>query len=118
MLDEAHVIKQPNSKGVAISEKYWLNNESYAVTNDALHKVNDSTTVKWNFNYINELSKIESVLSSEFLTNNQSSNVVTRNRNQLNIMRFNVLVTQDMLIETYIILSKNFYCCDSFHLPH
>jgi hypothetical protein len=47
----------PNINGVAISEKYWLNNDSYAITNDALHKVNDSTIVKWNFNYVNELSK-------------------------------------------------------------
>jgi hypothetical protein len=37
---------------VAISEKYWLNNDSYAITNDALHKVNDSTIIKWNFNYV------------------------------------------------------------------
>jgi hypothetical protein len=40
-----------------LSEKYWLNNDSYAITNDALHKV-DSTTIK-HFNYVNELSKIE-----------------------------------------------------------
>jgi hypothetical protein len=32
-------------------------NDSYAITNDALHKVNDSTIIKWNFNYVNELSK-------------------------------------------------------------
>lgn len=96
MLDEAHVINQPNIKGVAISDKYWLNNESYAITNDALHKVNDSTTVKWNFNYVNELSKIENVLSSEFLTNNQSSNVVIRSRNQLNTTRFNAVVNQEI----------------------
>jgi hypothetical protein len=56
MLEETHVIKVPNINGVAISEKYWLNNDSYAITNDALHKVNDSTTIKWNFN-VNELSK-------------------------------------------------------------
>jgi hypothetical protein len=43
MLEETHVIKVPNINGVAISEKYWLNNDSYAITNDALHKVNDST---------------------------------------------------------------------------
>jgi hypothetical protein len=49
MLEETHVIKVPNINGVAISEKYWLNNDSYAITNDALHKVNDSTTIKWNF---------------------------------------------------------------------
>jgi hypothetical protein len=27
MLEETHVIKVPNINGVAISEKYWLNND-------------------------------------------------------------------------------------------
>lgn len=96
MLEEANVINQPNINGIAISNKYWLDNESHAITNNALHKVNDSTTVKWNFNYVNELSKIESILSSEFLTNNQSSIVVTRNRNQLNTRHFNAVVNQEI----------------------
>jgi hypothetical protein len=39
MLEETHVIKVPNINGVAISEKYWLNNDSYAITNDALQKL-------------------------------------------------------------------------------
>lgn len=102
MLEETHVIKVPNINGVAISEKYWLNNDSYAITNDALHKVNDSTIVKWNFNYVNELSKIENNLSSIFLTNNESSSVINRSRNQLSTERFNVGVNQE-------INKRNFY---------
>jgi hypothetical protein len=63
-----------------LSQKYWLNNDSYAITNDALHKVNDSTIVKWNFNYVNELSKIENNLSSIFCP---ISSVLNKSRNQL-----------------------------------
>jgi hypothetical protein len=102
MLEETHIIKVPNINGVAISEKYWLNNDSYAITNDALHKVNDSTTIKWNFNYVNELSKIENNLSSIFLSNNESSNVFNRSRNQLKTERFNAGVNQE-------INKRNFY---------
>ena len=92
----------PNINGVAISEKYWLNNDSYAVTNDALHKVNDSTIVKWNFNYVNELSKIENNLSSTFLSNNTASSVVNKSRNQLKTERFKAGVNQE-------INKRNFY---------
>ncbi len=102
MLEETHVIKVPNINGVAISEKYWLNNDSYAITNNALHKVNDSTIVKWNFNYVNELSKIENNLSSTFLSNNESSSVINKSRNQLKTERFNAGVNQE-------INKRNFY---------
>ena len=102
ILEETHVIKVPNINGVAISEKYWLNNDSYAITNDALHKVNDSTIVKWNFNYVNELSKIENNLSSTFLSNNESSSVINKSRNQLRTVRFNAGVNQE-------INKRNFY---------
>lgn len=102
LLEETHVIKVPNINGLAISEKYWLNNDSYAITNDALHKVNDSTIVKWNLNYVNELSKIENIVSTRFLTNNESSNLINRSRNQLNTKRFNAGVNQE-------INKRNFY---------
>lgn len=96
VLEDTQVITKPSVKGVAISDKYWLDNESYAITNDALHKVNDSTTVKWSFNYGNEVSKIEHVLSSEFLTNNQTSNIFSRNRNQLKTSFFNAVLNQEI----------------------
>lgn len=102
MLEETHVVKAPNINGVAISEKYWLNNDSYAITNNALHKVNDSTIVKWNFNYVNELSKIENNSSSTFLSNNEPSSVTNRSRNQLKTERFNAGVNQE-------INKRNFY---------
>ncbi|HAH55497.1 MAG TPA: hypothetical protein DCM02_09545, partial [Flavobacterium sp.] len=102
LLEETHVIKVLNIYGLAISEKYWLNNDSYAITNDALHKVNDSTIVKWNLNYVNELSKIENSVSTRFLTNNEASNVINRSRNQLNTERFNAGVNQE-------INKRNFY---------
>jgi hypothetical protein len=66
-----------------------------------LHKVNDSTTIKWNFNYVNELSKIENNLSSIFLSNNESSNVFNKPKS-IKTERFNVGVNQE-------INKRNFY---------
>ncbi|MFN3756232.1 MAG: TonB-dependent receptor [Flavobacterium sp.] len=101
-LDEASVIRAPNINGVILSDKYWLDNDSYAVTNDAIHKKNDSTLLKWNVNYLNELSKIESKSSTVFLSNNQSSVVVNRSRNELRRQRFQAGVNQE-------INKRNFY---------
>jgi hypothetical protein len=56
MLEETHVMCQILMELLSL-KVYWLNNDSYAITNDALHKVNDSTIVKWNFNYVNEIKQ-------------------------------------------------------------
>lgn len=101
-LDETPVIRAPNINGVILSDKYWLNNDSYAITNDAMHKLNDTTLLKWNVNYMNELSKIESKSSTVYLTNNDSSVVFNRSRNQLRAQRFQAGVNQE-------INKRNFY---------
>lgn len=95
-LDETHVIRAPNISGVVISDKYWLDNDSYAITEDALHKLNDSTLLKWNVNYVNELSKIESKSSTLFLNNNEVSNVLNTSRNQLKTQRFKAGFNQEV----------------------
>lgn len=101
-LDETTVIRAPNINGVILSDKYWLDNDSYAITNDAIHKTNDTTLLKWNVNYLNELSKIESKSSTVFLSNNESRVIVNRSRNELRRQRFQGSMNQE-------VNKRNFY---------
>lgn len=95
-LDESTVISVPNINGVMLSDKFWLDNDSYAFTNDAIYKINDTTLLKWNVNYLNELCKIESNSSTVFLANNESSIVVNRSRNELRKQRFQTGLNQEI----------------------
>ncbi|MGJ8592117.1 MAG: hypothetical protein ACSHXF_06195 [Aquaticitalea sp.] len=101
-LDEAPVISAPNINGVVLSDKYWLDNDSYAITNDAIHKISDTTLVKWNINYINELSQIQTKSSTIYLTNNDSSVIDNKSRNHLRTQRFQAGINQE-------INKRNFY---------
>jgi len=96
------IIRPPNINGIILSDKYWLDNNSYAITNDVLHKISDSTLLKWNINYVNELSKIEKKSSSTFIINNDSSTIVNRTKNQLRTQRFQAGFNQE-------VNKRNFY---------
>lgn len=82
-LTETNILRPPDINGVVLSDQYWLDNNSYALTNDELFKVNDSTLLKWNINYTNEFSKIEKKNLSSFIINNDSSSVINQTKNQL-----------------------------------
>lgn len=94
-MDETHVLRPPNINGVILSDKFWLNNESYAITNDALHKISDSTLLKWNLSYINELSKIENKSFTTFIIDNDSTIVLNSSKNQLRTQRFQAGINQE-----------------------
>lgn len=96
------IIRPPNISGVVISDKFWLDNDSYSITNDALHKINDSTLLKWNLNYINELGVIEKNSSSTFIIDNDSSVVVNQAKNELRKQRFQFGINQE-------VNKRNFY---------
>jgi hypothetical protein len=96
------IIRPTNVNGVVLSNKFWLDNDSYAVTNDALHKVSDSTLVKWNINYANEVSKINRSATNIYISDNDSTIVTNVNRNSLRAQRFRLGVNQE-------VNKRNFY---------
>jgi hypothetical protein len=96
------IIRPTNVNGVVLSDKFWLDNDSYAVTNDALHKVSDSTLVKWNINYANEVSKINRSATNIYISDNDSTIVTNVNRNSLRAQRFRLGVNQE-------VNKRNFY---------
>jgi hypothetical protein len=95
-LEKIPVLKEPNINGVGLSSKYWLDNDSYTITDDGLHKISETNLIKWNINYNNELGGIESKSTTEFLTNNATSAIVNQTRNQLRTQNFNAGVTQEI----------------------
>lgn len=88
-LEDIQIIKPPNVNGLVLTSKYWLDNESFAITEDGLHKINPTNLTKWNVNYSNELSKIENNSMTEFLTNTSTTSMVNKSRNQLRTQKFN-----------------------------
>ncbi len=110
-LNETPIIQPTNVRGSVLSDKYWLDNGSYSITNDALYKVSDSTLIKWNINYINELSKIENKSSTTFINNNDSSVILNRSNNQLRSQRVQVGFSEE-------INKRNFYLKNSTVLKY
>lgn len=95
-LSNTNVIRPPNINGVILSDKYWLDNDSYSLTNDALHKINDSILLKWNINYNNELSKIENQSNTVFLVNSDSSIVANSSINRLRAQRLQFGINEEI----------------------
>lgn len=95
-LVESQIIRPPNMSGVILSDKFWLDNDSYTITNDALHKMSDSVLLKWNLSYINQLNKIRQKTTAIYLINNDSSVVVNKSRNQLRFQRFQTSFRQEI----------------------
>lgn len=95
-LEDTQIIKPPNINGVVLSGKYWLDNDSFAITEDGLHKINDTNLTKWNVDYSNEFSKIENNSLTEFLTNNTKKSMLNRSRNQLRTRKFNASVNHEI----------------------
>jgi len=110
-LNKTNIIRPPDINGVILSDKYWLDNNSYSITNDALHKISDSTLLKWNINYVNELSGIEKKSSSTFIINNDSSVVVNRTKNQLRKQRLQFGMNQE-------VNKQNFYAKNNTELQY
>lgn len=99
---EINFISPTNVNGVNLSNKNWLNNDSYAFTTDALHKVTDSTLVKWNINYANELSKISKTNNTIYFFETDSTYVNNKSQNKLRGQNFQASSYQE-------INKRNFY---------
>lgn len=99
---EISFINPTNVHGVNLSNKNWLNNDSYAFTTDALHKLTDSTLVKWNINYVNELSKVYKTNNTIYFLDTDSTYVNNKSQNKLRDQNFQASSYQE-------INKRNFY---------
>ncbi len=76
-LDDTQIINAPNTQGNTISNKYWLDNESFSVTNDALYKAKEKRLFKASADYNFEDAQLQRENNSVFYFNNDST-VVNR----------------------------------------
>lgn len=100
------IIAPPNVKGVMLSNKYWLDNESYSLTNDALQKLSDSALLKVNVSYVNELSKIKNNTHSTYYIQNDSSVVAASSKNQLRSQALNFGISQEINKNNFYLNNK------------
>lgn len=82
-LPEINIINKPDMNGTAISNKYWLDNESYSVTNDALYKTDKDVIFKAGINHNYNFNEIERNDNSAYYFDNDSIIVNRSTKNQL-----------------------------------
>jgi hypothetical protein len=82
-IEDSGIINKPDLNGTVISNKYWLDNESYSVTNDALYKTASAALFKVGLNHNYNFNEIERNDNSAFYFDNDSIIVNRNTRNQL-----------------------------------
>lgn len=82
-LPPINIINKPDMNGTAISNKYWLDNESIAATNDALYKTSTDVIHKSSINYNYDFKQIERRDASVFYVANDSIIINRNTANQL-----------------------------------
>ncbi len=82
-LFDTDIIRPPQISGNTISNKYWLNNESVSLTNDALFKTEKEVIYKASVDYNFEDSSINKDYNSVFFFDNDSTVIDRSSFNRL-----------------------------------
>jgi hypothetical protein len=82
-LSDTKIIRPPFVEGNTISDKYWLDNESVSVTNDALFKTDKQVIYKASIDYNFEDSSINKDYNSVFYFDNDSTLIDRSSFNRL-----------------------------------
>lgn len=82
-LADTKIIRPPFVSGNTISDKYWLDNESVSVTNDALFKTENQVIYKASLDYNFEDSSISKDYNSVFYFDNDSTLINRSSFNRL-----------------------------------
>lgn len=95
-LEDLDILQEPNTSGTLISDQYWLDNESFSLTNNSLYKTNEDIIFKAALNYnINE-TEISKSLEQTYFFENDSTQVNRLTKNSLNQERFLSQLTQEI----------------------
>lgn len=88
--DSRNLIQLPNVSGVNLSNLFWLNNESMAITNNTLIKLNETDLVKVNLLYNNADEKISRDSETVYLDSSINNNITTQSENQLKTQKLQI----------------------------
>ncbi len=96
LLNKLNILNTPNINGVILSNKYWLDNESVSLTNDALLKGKRDLILKAGANYNYNDSELSSAAQSVFFFGQDSTVVNRTNRNRLTTQDFYAGLVQEL----------------------
>lgn len=89
-INRSTIINEPDITGNTISNRYWLDNTSFSVTNDILSTINKDVIVKGSVDYNIDESEIEKNSESVYFNNNDSLFVNTNSKNKLLKRRYQI----------------------------
>jgi hypothetical protein len=82
-LEDLNLLRPPNTSGFELTQKFWLDNESVALTNDVLIKTNKETLYKVGVNYNSNNNQIERASNSIYFFGNDSTTIAINTKDNL-----------------------------------
>ena len=105
-LENLDILQEPNTSGTLISDKYWLNNESFSFTNNSLYKTDADLILKAAVNYNVNKTEISSSLEQTYFFENDSIQVLRQTKNSLKQERFLSQLTQEVNKDDFFLKNK------------
>ncbi|PRP66819.1 TonB-dependent receptor [Nonlabens agnitus] len=95
-LPDVDILTEPNTNGTSISDSYWLDNESFSITNDALIKSSDQAIFKAGTTYNKGDNQIDRFSNATYFFDNDSTQVNRQTRNKLQEELFYLGLVQEI----------------------
>ena len=91
-----NILNEPNTNGTLISNKYWLDNNSLSLTNDALIKSNENLILKVGASYNRNDNKLSRITTQSFFFDKDTTIVNNSIKNELNKESYYVGFVQEI----------------------
>lgn len=108
-LPEISIINKPDMNGTVISNKYWLDNESYSITNDALYKTKNDVIFKAGINHNYNFNQIERKDNSAYYFDNDSTIVNRNTKNQLLERKYDAGIVAEVNKDDFYLKNKTMF---------
>mgnify|MGYP003115605958 CR=1 FL=1 len=82
-LEDLNLLRAPNTSGFGLTQKFWLDNESVAITNDVLIKSKKEALFKVAVNYNSNNNQIERASNSIYFFGSDSTTVASKAQDNL-----------------------------------
>lgn len=95
-LTEADLLEKPNIRGLGISPKYWLDNESFAITADYLTTLKPEHLLKVKTYYNSNSNKVLRSYRRDFIQNDNDLLITNNSLNNLTSQKFAVSTVNEV----------------------
>jgi hypothetical protein len=95
-LTEADLLEKPNTRGLGISPKYWLDNESFAITADYLTTLKPEHLLKVKTYYNSNNNKVLRSYRRDFIQNDNDLLITNNSLNNLTSQKFAVSTVNEV----------------------